>query len=66
MIVIEKKKDFSILHALGMPLPKIRNIIIGEGLLIACLGSLIGIGFGIGACVLQKEYGFIKLGGNGA
>lgn len=66
MIVIEKKKDFSILHALGMPLLKIRNIIIGEGLLIACLGSLIGIGFGIGACWLQKEYGFIKLGGNGA
>lgn len=66
MIVIEKKKDFSILHALGMPLSKIRNIIIGEGLLIACLGSLIGIGFGIGACWLQKEYGFIKLGGNGA
>lgn len=66
MIVIEKKKDFSILHALGMPLYKIRNIIIGEGLLIACLGSLIGIGFGISACWLQQEYGFIKLGGNGA
>ncbi len=66
MIVIEKKKDFSILHALGMPLSKIRNIIIGEGLLIACLGSLIGIGFGISACWFQKEYGFIKLGGNGA
>lgn len=66
MIVIEKKKDFSILHALGMPLHKIRNIIIGEGLLIACLGSIIGIGFGVGACWLQKQYGFVKLGGNGA
>lgn len=66
MIVIEKKKDFSILNALGMPVKNIRNIIIGEGFLISTLGSIIGIGFGVGLCLAQKHYGFIKLGGNGA
>ena len=66
MIVIEKKKDFSILNALGMPIHKIRNIIIGEGLLIASLGSLIGIFFGVSICLLQQHYSLIKLGGDGA
>ncbi len=65
MIVIEKKKDFSILYALGMPLAKIKNIIIGEGLLISSLGSIIGITFGVIICYTQKIYGFIKLGGAG-
>jgi lipoprotein-releasing system permease protein len=66
MIVIEKKKDFSILNALGMPIKNIRNIIIGEGFLIASLGSIIGIGFGVAICLAQKHYGFVKLGGKGA
>lgn len=65
MIVIEKKKDFSILHAIGMPTHKIRNIVLGEGLLIASLGSIIGISFGLALCIAQKQYGLIKLGGNG-
>ena len=65
MIVIEKKKDFSILHAIGMPLHKIKNIIIGEGLLISLLGSIAGITFGVILCIAQREYGFIKLGGGG-
>ena len=65
MIVIEKKKDFSILHAIGMPLHKIKNIIIGEGLLISLLGSIAGITFGVILCIAQREYGFIKLGGVG-
>lgn len=66
MIVIEKKKDFSILHALGMQENKIKNIIVGEGLLISSIGSFIGIGVGVMLCLLQYYYGFIKLGGKGA
>lgn len=66
MIVIEKKKDFSILNALGMPIKNIRNIIIGEGFLIATLGSIIGISLGILICFLQQHYGLLKLGGKGA
>jgi lipoprotein-releasing system permease protein len=66
MIVIEKRKDFSILNALGMPENRIRNIILGEGLMIAALGSFIGIVAGATLCLLQKSYGFIKLGGSGA
>src|SRR6185503_14188443 len=53
MIVIEKKKDFSILHALGMQENKIKNIIVGEGLLISSIGSFIGISIGVGLCLLQ-------------
>jgi ABC-type lipoprotein release transport system permease subunit len=66
MIVIEKKKDFSILNALGLPLRKIRNIIIGEGLLISIIGSIFGIIVSLAICLAQQHYSFIKLGGKGA
>jgi lipoprotein-releasing system permease protein len=66
MIVIEKKKDFSILNALGMPLDKIKKIIIAEGFLISGIGSISGILIGTTLCLLQQHYGLIKLGGNGA
>jgi lipoprotein-releasing system permease protein len=66
MIVIEKKKDFSILNALGMPVRTIRNIIIAEGFLISGIGSVFGMIIGTALCLLQQHYGFIKLGGQGA
>jgi len=65
MIVIEKKKDFSIMDAMGMPLKRIRNIILGEGFLITLIGSVTGIILGILACLVQKKFGFVKLGGSG-
>ena len=49
-----------------MPIKNIRNIIIGEGFLIATLGSIIGISLGILICFLQQHYGLLKLGGKGA
>lgn len=66
MMVIEKKKDFSILYALGMPVHKIKNIILGEGLLIAGIGSATGIAMGVLLCLLQESFGFVKLGGEGS
>src|ERR1035437_2735070 len=43
MLVLEKKKDISILQSLGAARPLILKIFLGEGMILASVGSVIGI-----------------------
>jgi lipoprotein-releasing system permease protein len=61
MIVIEKRRDLGVLRALGVSAKGIRRIFLYEGLLIATLGSGIGLVLGLGVSLLQKQYHFVKL-----
>ena len=64
MLVLEKKQDISVLHALGANRSFIQKIFLSEGLLLALIGGGTGmlIAFIIG--VLQVEYKLIPLQGS--
>lgn len=64
MIVLEKKKDISILLGMGMTSQDIRGIFLRLGLLLVSLGLLVGFGLAILFAVLQKKYTIISIPGS--
>ena len=66
MLVIEKKKDISILFAQGASTGLIRNIFLYEGCIVAFSGALIGLILGVGLSWLQQQFGLIGMGMNSA
>lgn len=63
MLIIEKKKDISILHSLGADQNLIRKIFYREGLMITIAGLSSGLLLGSIICVLQEQFGLVKLHG---
>ncbi len=62
MLVIDKKKDISILMSMGASRKLIRLIFLFEGLLIAMVGALAGLIIATLFCLLQQKFGFIQMG----
>lgn len=62
MLVIDKKQDMSVLKSLGANNWLIQRIFFYEGVMIAFIGGIIGIGAGLAFCLLQQEYGLIRTG----
>lgn len=62
MLVIEKKKDISVLIAQGAGAQLVRRIFLFEGYIIAFSGAIIGLFLGLGLSFLQQEFGFIGMG----
>ncbi len=63
MSVLEKSKEIAILKTMGTSDSLIQRIFIAEGLCLGILGALIGIGTGIGLCVVLDRFG-LPLSGN--
>jgi lipoprotein-releasing system permease protein len=63
MIVLEKKKDISVLHALGADKSLIQKIFISEGLLLAGIGGGIGLLLALGLALAQIYFKLIPLQG---
>ena len=61
MVVMEKNKDIAILKSMGATARSIMRIFIFEGLIIGCVGTLIGLGGGYVVCTLLAKYQFITL-----
>jgi len=61
MMVLEKKKDISILRSMGYETKHIRAIFMMEGMLITGVGIFIGIILALILYVLQKEYGLVSI-----
>jgi lipoprotein-releasing system permease protein len=61
MLVMEKTRDIAILKAMGATEKSIRRIFVLEGLIIGVLGTLLGLGSGLGLCALLARYKFIDL-----
>ncbi len=61
MIVMEKTRDIAILMSMGATRQSIMQIFIMKGLTIGGVGTVIGLGLGLGLCGLLKRYEFIKL-----
>lgn len=64
MLVLEKRKDISVLMSLGANKKMILKIFLSEGLLLALSGAAIGIILATIICFLQLKFHLIKLVGN--
>lgn len=60
MLIIEKKKDITILHNMGADIQLIRRIFLMEGLLITVIGAALGLILGTFVCWLQIEFSLIR------
>ena len=63
MLVLEKQKDISILHALGGNNNFIQKIFLSEGLLIGIIGGVTGVIFALIIAWLQINYKLVPLEG---
>jgi lipoprotein-releasing system permease protein len=61
MLIIEKKKDISILHNMGADMQLIRQIFLVEGMLITFIGAVTGILLGTLICWLQIRFSLVKM-----
>lgn len=61
MIVLDKRKDISILKSMGMTSQKIKEIFITEGMLIGAVGVVIGTCLALFLYVLQKQFGLVSI-----
>jgi len=66
MLIIDKKKDISILQSMGADMARIRQIFLYEGWMICIVGAVSGLMLGAILCWAQQEFGLIKLGGSGS
>jgi lipoprotein-releasing system permease protein len=62
MLALDKKKDISVLSAMGANANQIRNIFIVEGGFIAFLGAFVGLALGGLFCFLQLRFELISMG----
>lgn len=62
MLIIDKKNDVVTLRNLGANDKQITRVFLFEGRMIAVIGAVIGIGLGLLLCLLQQQYGFVRLG----
>lgn len=63
MLIIEKKKDIETLRNLGANMQLIRKIFLLEGWMISILGAVGGLILGSIICLLQKQFGLVKIQG---
>ncbi len=61
MVVMEKSKDIAILRTMGCAARSIMSIFMLQGLFVGILGTISGLGFGLGLCHLLAKYKFISL-----
>jgi len=62
MLAIDKRKDISILYAMGASNNLVRAIFLKEGAIISFSGAIIGIVVGFLIVFLQQRYGFVSMG----
>ena len=63
MLVLEKRKDISVLQSMGAGKGSILKIFLSEGLLLGIIGAGAGIAMSIIICLIQIKFKLVKLGG---
>ncbi len=64
MLVLEKRKDISVLQSMGAPKMSVQKIFLSEGLLLGIIGAATGILLAILLCFLQVKFKLIKIDGD--
>jgi lipoprotein-releasing system permease protein len=62
MLALDKKKDISVLFAMGANPKLVRKIFITEGAIIAVVGAFVGLLFGSFVCFIQEKFGLVSMG----
>lgn len=62
MLAIDKRQDVAMLYAMGATRRTVRQIFWWEGVVIALVGTLIGITLGFLICWLQQTFGLVSMG----
>lgn len=62
MLAIDKKKDVTLLTAMGARQSLIKQIFLSEGALISFIGAGIGLFLGGAICFLQDQFGLVGMG----
>jgi lipoprotein-releasing system permease protein len=57
MVVFEKGREIALLKTLGATNWAVMWLFVLRGLMIGTIGTMLGVGMGLGACVLAKRYG---------
>lgn len=63
MLVLDKQKRMPVMRALGMTRSEIAGVFAWESIYVALIGGIAGILLGLLLCMIQQEFGLIKLGG---
>jgi lipoprotein-releasing system permease protein len=63
MLILDKKKDISVLWSLGADKKTIKRIFYAEGMIISLSGGGLGLVLGGLLAWLQQQFGWLKLGG---
>ena len=66
MLILDKKKDITILRNMGAETSLLRRIFINEGMMISLSGAIIGLFLGFVICGVQQYFGIVKLEGSGS
>ncbi|HSB34954.1 MAG TPA: lipoprotein-releasing ABC transporter permease subunit [Nitrospirota bacterium] len=61
MIVMEKNREIAILKSMGSPSPSVVRIFMFAGLVIGCVGTLVGVIIGYGAVVVLTKTDLVSL-----
>lgn len=64
MLITEKQRDIATLRAIGANRRLVRNIFVGEGMLLTLSGVLLGTLIGVAIALGQQYYGWVKIPGN--
>ncbi len=62
MMIIDKRRDVVTLRNLGADDRQITGIFLFEGRMISVMGAVLGIGLGLLLCLLQQQFGFVRMG----
>jgi lipoprotein-releasing system permease protein len=62
MLVIDKKKDISVLLAMGASQKTVRRTFLYVGAIVALVGAATGLVLGVTLCWLQQRFGFVSMG----
>ncbi|MES2387574.1 MAG: FtsX-like permease family protein [Bacteroidota bacterium] len=62
MLAIDKKRDISVMFALGATQQHIRRIFLLEAVLVAFTGATVGMVLGYAVCAVQKQFGLVGMG----
>ncbi|MBD2770279.1 ABC transporter permease [Hymenobacter sp. BT664] len=62
MLVIDKKKDISVLLAMGANQTTLRRTFLLVGAIVALVGATAGLVVGVALCWLQQRFGFVSMG----
>lgn len=64
LLIIDKRKDIATLKSMGMERDDIRRTFFVEGVMISLVGVVAGLVVGFVVCLLQQQFGIVKMGSN--